>query len=265
MTAADSLISAWRNVASEKAPYILKGDEFPIKKLESKKRIHSFNNYEEFINNPEFGNIDSKGLHLNLVPVPYAGSLRDASIYILLLNPGFMPLDYYAESNSEEYRSRLWANLRQEVDDLEFPNLFLDPKFIWTGGGQYWTRKLNDIIKWISSEFSKSYTKALRCLSQDICFLQYLPYNSQYNGLSDKLLTEFRSSQLIRNFVREDLLPRAESGKASVVVTRKTKLWGLNKSDKIVVYKGSESRGASLSINSRGGQLIQNVTRKELI
>ena len=97
--------------------------------------INHFNDYELFIKNPDFGNLNPYGLHVNLIPIPYVDSIRNVSIFVLLLNPGFAPMDYYAESHSIEYRDRLIANLRQEVGDLEFPNFFLDPNFIYPGGG----------------------------------------------------------------------------------------------------------------------------------
>jgi hypothetical protein len=36
-------------------------------------------------------------LHLGLLPQPFFGDLRRASIYVLLLNPGLGPDDYYDE------------------------------------------------------------------------------------------------------------------------------------------------------------------------
>jgi hypothetical protein len=42
-----------------------------------------------------------KELHLSLLPAPYHGNIANARIIILLMNPGFVASDYYAEENKQ--------------------------------------------------------------------------------------------------------------------------------------------------------------------
>lgn len=72
-----------------------------------------------------------------------------------------------------------------------------------------------------------------------------------------KLLRRLPSRQMVLRFVHDALVPRAEGNQALIIVTRAVKAWGLQETDNIIVYRGSESRSASLSPKkSRGGRTI---------
>ena len=62
--------------------------------------------YEEYSRDNFIFDRDTR-LHLGLVPLPYGGDLRSAKVFVLMLNPGLGPSDYYAEQTSREWRDLL--------------------------------------------------------------------------------------------------------------------------------------------------------------
>jgi hypothetical protein len=210
--------------------------------------------FESFIAAPRF---DDCRMHLKLLPQPYAGDLLRAKIFILLLNPGLGYTDYWGESRMESFRGRLEANLRQELEGIEYPFLWLDPEFCWHGGFVWWEKKLRDVINVIASEqFKGSYIDALRDLSTKIASLELLPYHSFSFG-AHKLIEELPSVSVMREFVRERLALEAKSGKRILIVTRQQNAWGLTATEEnIIIYTGGHTRGASLGTNSKGGKAI---------
>ena len=106
--------------------------------------------------------------HPYLYPVPYCGDLKNAEIFILGLNPGLDDSDYHDELD-EDFESSLKGNLSQQFTDKDYPLFYLDPKFCWTGGGRYWTRKFSSIIElMITKKKATSYIDALQKLSKKI-------------------------------------------------------------------------------------------------
>jgi hypothetical protein len=69
-----------------------------------------------------------------LLPQPFIGDLRLASIYVLSLNPGLQPSDYYGEYAVPEYRNAFLANLKQQFHEKAPPFIFLDPHYSTTPG-----------------------------------------------------------------------------------------------------------------------------------
>jgi hypothetical protein len=252
-TSLSELIGLWRQVGFSKPPYILHGDEAL---LEDESRFYSYKTFQEFIGNRNFGLAKDNRFHLGLVPTPCAGNLRKASIYILALNPGFEPVDYYAESENPEFRRAKIRSLRQENDGDEFPFISLDPCFAWHSGASYWTGKFRDLINALRAKGKLDYTGALKILSQKIAILEHVPYHSRSYRLSQRVLEKMQSPKAIRHYVRDVLVPRAKAGDAVIIVTRKNSHWKLDRHRNIVVYAGTESRAAHLTLKSRGGKAI---------
>jgi hypothetical protein len=133
----NSFVEDWRACSFSKPPYIFPSDK-PI--IEASKRfVTVHDSFEAFIESPDFGEGGDKKLHLGLLPVPFRGNLEKASIFILLLNPGLNPTDYYAESNAEDFQAALLRNLRQENGNDDYPFTSLAPQFSWQT--KYWTQK----------------------------------------------------------------------------------------------------------------------------
>jgi hypothetical protein len=191
------------------------------------------------------------------LPVPYIGNLNQADILIFLLNPGFTYSDYWAESKMPGFRVRLERNLQQSFEETEFPFLYLDPEFCWHPGFIWWEKKLRDVITDIAKQyFNGKYRAALRDLSRRLACLELVPYHSASFG-DHALIEQLPSVQVVRQFVRDTLVPDANAHKRTLIVTRQVKVWGLPTNTKnTVVYEGGHTRGASLSVKSSGGDAI---------
>src|SRR5688500_11537382 len=113
-----NLIERWRECNLESPPYL-----FPDDRLENISRFSvTYNSFDEYANSIEFGASSAK-LHTGLLPLPYVGDLAEASIFILMLNPGLSPGDYSAEENSE-FRQAHITNLKQQNINEKYPFIF---------------------------------------------------------------------------------------------------------------------------------------------
>jgi hypothetical protein len=198
-------------------------------------------------------------LHAGLLPVPYSGNITDAQIYILALNPGFGPQDYYAESYDVAFKRERVRQLHQERLDTKFPLCDLNPKFCWTSGWKYWANRLNDIVSFLSHQKNIRWSEALQALSQRTACLEYVPYHSKNFRLPRSIVKKMRSPELMRAFVHNYVVPRAREDRAIIVVTRHVDVWDLPKHRNIVVYKGPQSRAAYLNMKSPGGRRIAHI------
>jgi hypothetical protein len=87
--------------------------------------------------------------------------------------------------------------------------------------------------------------------------LELLPYHSKNFG-AGSLLNKLTSVKLIQSYVQDILIPKAKHDQITIIVMRKADTWGIAKTKNIVVYGGSESRAAHLTLESRGGKAIAN-------
>jgi len=217
--------------------------------------------FPEFIKSCRFRKKESK-LHLSLTPVPYVGNIRKADIFILGLNPGVHPADYWAETldepHSRRFRERRAGALRQNFDRIEFPFLSLDPEFSWHSGFFYWEKKLREVIFLIAERWCEcSYLDALRSVANRLAVIELVPYHSEQFG-AHSFINKLPSIQTAKRFVHQAILPDARHGRKVIIVTRQARNWGLDKEDSeyVCVYDSTQARGASLSPNSPGGKAI---------
>lgn len=249
-----NLIKFWRDCPTDSKPLAHPQDLDAWKKTGSMLPEAIPQNFESFIADPKF---DDPRMHLNLLPQPYAGDLRKAEIFVLLLNPGLGYTDYWGESRMKSFRRRLENNLRQDLEGMEFPFLWLDPEFCWHGGFVWWEKKLRDVIREIAKErFNGSHIDAMRDLSKRIASLELLPYHSFSFG-AHKLIQQLPSVKVMQEFVGERLALEAKLQKKTLIVTRQQNAWSLPANEtNIIIYQGGHTRGASLSKNSQGGKAI---------
>jgi len=244
------LVDAWNEGFNEaKKPYVHSLDQIIIED-----EYYKHNSYDSFIEDKEFGNIDHK-FHLHLLPGPYSGNIEKAIVYILMLNPGFAPIDYYAQQHCKEFRSRVLGDINQNLDE-KYPFMNLDPQFAWTGGGQYWINKLNYVIQTVSAKSNLSYTESLSIVSKRVCTLEIVPYHSKNFRLPRKVFDEMGTSKLMFDFVHDFVLKKAKSDMACIIVTRGNNYWKLKDGSNVVVYDGPEARGAFLTDKTRGGKMM---------
>lgn len=250
-----ALISAWKTFKPEQPPYVLPGDEIL---LDEEHLCCRHAGWDGFVADPEFGVPGNSQLHLDLLPVPFVGNLKTASVFLLMLNPGFGPHDYFGEYKVPEYRAALLNNLHQTRSNSF---LFLDPQFSWHGGYDYWHTKLRNVIFTFANSVGISYGHARRFFQSNIAALELAPYHSVNFTVPGHVFNALRSVQLARAFVHEELLPRAKAGECLVVVTRAVKNWQLPAHKNVVAYTATEARSAHLSPKSRGGSAILKFLR----
>lgn len=253
----NELTTAWADWKAIKAPHILLGDE-PILASE-RSRTFTANDYTEWkdvYSQPDFGKPGDTKLQLGIIPHPFCGDIKNAEIYILMLNPGYGPHDYFAELEVLSYKEAALKNLRQEFEHRSYPFYLLNPEFAWTGGYAWWHKKLAFTIDEISKKNETDYANARKCLSQKIASIELVPYHSTsfYDpiGWAKKL----ESAKLARKFVNEYVVPKVQRNEAILIATRKVKEWNLPEHNNIIVYSSSEARSAHLSPASRGGRAI---------
>lgn len=250
---ANTLTRFWQEGNLSRKPYIHCED---VETLATRPSFPASRSFEEYLVGKSFGPKDN-WFDFSLYPVPYAGDLEKAKVVILGLNPGLTYSDYWAEFKVRSFRERLERNLDQNFKGIDFPFMFLDPQFCWNSGFQWWERKLRNIVIRIASKGRNgSYYDALRFLSKRLACIELIPYHSA--SFSDqKLIRELPSAKDARSFVQERLVPKAGSGKITIIVTRQQEGWGIEKNSKnICVYGSGQARGASLGEKTDGGEAI---------
>jgi hypothetical protein len=249
LSSSHPLLSAWRLFDPTKPPFILPGDEA----LLDEPSLWHVDQWRDYLSNLERGNpADATKLCLGLLPMPFIGNLRTASIFLLMLNPGARPHDFFGESDVKDYRAALLKTLKQErdVDGL------LDPHFAWHGRYGYWQGKLSKVFERRAAN-GRTYGAARRDVESRMAALELLPYHSTSYRMPDRMLAKLRSVRLIRSYVMEVLVPRAKAGNVLIIVGRAAKKWGeFPKSKNIVVYSGPAARSAHLTPDSAGGKAI---------
>lgn len=217
-------------------------------------------NFRQFVRNERFGNFADRAFHLSLLPVPYAGDIKNADIFILLLNPGFSFVDYYAEYESPDFRKRVLKNLKQQNQSQKFPFLYLDPQFCWHSGFSWWEGKFRDVGRTLARQrYNGSYLSALEELSKRVAAIELVPYHSISFAAHKLVKQHLPSSVAARSFVKTHLIPRATAGEITIVVTRRVADWGFSAANKhrgVICYRGGLTRGASLGPSTPGGRAI---------
>lgn len=246
------LIKAWRDWAAAGATGVLPGDEVL---LQNPKWTCHLKSWQEFVASDEWI-AGSKRLHLGLSPVPYIGSLERARIYLLLLNPGMTPLDYFGEFEAPACKEIALDCLVQNEANAERGFDRLAPEGSWRGGFRYWHGKLAKVVDEFADATSMPFVDALAFTRRQLAAIELVPYHSAAFGLPKHITQRLRSVQLAQAYVRDVVIPKAERGEATVIVTRKVQLWNIPPSERVIVYSGGESRGAHLGPKTRGGKAI---------
>jgi len=252
------LLDRWANWNPTSAPFIFDGDIEVLGAARSRSSTVVLPDWASAHRAPDFGAPNDSRLHLGLLPMPFMGDLRRAAIYVLLLNPSAGPNSYYGEHQVPEYRAALLANLKQQQQQPDgiSPFLFLDPRFAWDGGFDWWHGKLAKVIAQLARSWDVSFAEARARLASQLACIELVPYHSPQFSDAGGWIDGLASVRLARSFVHEYVVPRARRGDALVIVTRQAAAWGLRESDRVVVYRGHEARAAHLSPGSRGGRAI---------
>jgi len=255
-----NLIREWANWRARRAPFVLKSDEAVLLSERNARRIVKIRSWQQAHRGEDFCAPKDSRLHLGLLPQPFLGDLRSASIYILGLNPGVGPGDYYAEYEVAKFRGALLANLKQKFRRGSLPFLFLDPQYAWHGGFAWWHGKLAKVISYLAEEtWQDSFAEARACLAGKLASIELVPYHS---SKSPGGWIRLESVSLALAFVHNSVVPRVRSGNAIAIAIRQAKIWKLPEETGFVSYTRQEARAASLSPNTRGGRAILRHLRK---
>ena len=247
--ALDDLIQGWRGCDFSKPPFWFLGDRDA---LATDTEVRIATSWQELTGR----GVGQKALHMGLLPVPYAGNLSSASIFILMMNPGQSDGDYDAEYGSSTYRDTHIRNLRQEGNE-EYPLHFLNPAFDFTPPHRFWWgKKLRSLTKDLAARASCSEEAMRKLLSHRVASLELVPYHARKPDYDHA--RHLRSSAAMRRYVHESLQPRAEAGEVLLIAVRGVGAggWKLSESRNVVVYHGHEPQLALLSPGSRGGKAI---------
>src|SRR3989344_8418965 len=224
------LVEFWKSISAD-SPYVHPDDFQAIEQ-----RLKKYVSYEKYIKAYGNSQVTDTDLHAGLLPVPYVGDIHNAKIYILMLNPGFSHDDYIAEKN-QDFKKALRKNILQKNS---YPFFYLDPRFLWTGGGRYWERRFREYAKKLVSQSKKpiSYGEALKIISEKVVCLELSPYHSRKNGLGKNILENMKSTKKIVEFAQNYVLEKARAGQAGIIVARGNPYWQLQKGKNVVVYRG---------------------------
>lgn len=256
-----NLLCEWRKWDPDNFPHVLHVDADVLECDSWKPGVVKYGSWEKATGAADFCKSGDRRLHLGLIPVPFMGDMLNASIYILMINPGLGPADYF-EYEVPSFQQALRANLRQEHRPGGIPFVFLDPQFAWHGGFRYWDQKLKGVIEELAASKCTSLADARTTLGRKLAVIQLVPYHSAVFGLSPKALKQLPSVRLAQDFVRQTVSERVRAQKAIVIVLRQVKTWNPylppkpEEKDRVIRYKPAEAIGASLGPNSRGGRAI---------
>lgn len=252
------LLREWAKWKPGSPPFVLESDRAVLNSGRSSRLVVTFRNWSEAHRAPDFCAPKDPRLHLGLLPQPFFGNLRRASIYVLLLNPGMGAHDYYGEYEVAKYRRALLANLKQRFGPGSASFLFLDPQYSWHGGFTWWHGKLSGVIETLANTWSVPFGIARAHLARELASIELVPYHSSSFRDGGGWIRRLHSVALAGAFVHDVVLPRVRQGKAIVIVTRQAKVWNLPKHSRIVRYSGQQARAAHLSPDSPGGKAILN-------
>ena len=163
----------------------------------------------------------------NLIPVPFAGDVLNAKLYILTLNPGFTPGVYIDEHEDTKYIELAKQNLRLELKT--FKSLHEDAKN--TEGYKYWSKKgsIPNIVEEVSRLSNTEYDESFKFTKDNLAVIESVAYHStQFAQIKnkDKLLS-MSSSQLNKKFVHDYVMKRVRKNEAMVFVWRGADFWDL--------------------------------------
>jgi len=131
------------------------------------------------------------GLRFDAFPEPYGGNIDTASVFCLLLNPGFEEADITANFANPYWVHEVRANIEHKS---EFPFLYLSPELRETGGYKWWTTKLGPLLK---ADVTTGQ------LARGIMMVQFMPYHSvTYVHNKQYLPTQLYQFQIVRNAMK---------------------------------------------------------------
>ena len=255
------LLSEWSkatgqwNLGSDN--YVLGADANFLKSL-SPVSYHSFDEVMQALDSNGSTPGANRRPHIGLLPIPFMGDLLNASIYVLMTNPGLDESDY-RECEEPDFKRALVANLKQESLTGTVPFTYLDLQFDWHAGHHYWNRKFKGIIQALAKSRAVSYAEARSVIGNKIAVIELFPYHS-VGSPSDSTLKKCPSVSLVKEFVGDTVVERVRAKRATVIVVRRVKIWNQclpeNLTEEQGVIRLPNPRSFSFKPTNPGGQAI---------
>ena len=166
-------------------------------------------------------------IHDEVLPYPFTGNIKKASVILLATNPGFVEKEkdtlYSCESFHQEVRDNLMFNSEKFLNEDEKRREYSD----------YWhkrTRKLSEDVGDINK------------VLHGIALLQFFPYHSKrFRKISRKYFDNKEDSYLITQKFNFYLLEQAIENKKLIIITRGKRYW-YEAVKKLSSYKKEEKR-----------------------
>lgn len=227
----EQFIKFWRKFEHTTRPYIHRDDEAGMEMLEQRGLLDkTTRNVDAYVRRGLLGSKPNTTMHLNLMPVPYAGNIRTSKIVLLFSNPSLSCADYFYEAKQDTpYWNAHLATIRQTLGRRAYPFMSLDPQFCWHSGFDYWEKRLRWIVQQLlaaeeTSSPAYTYTDALREVSSNVAVIQLMPYRSRkFPGPAVRL----PSCQAAREFV--DRI--SKEGDRLILPIRRARDWRLKRDE----------------------------------
>lgn len=178
-------------------------------------------------------------IHENLFPQPFAGSLENASIFILYGNPGFSISDYQDDHHNPAFAEVCEENLRGSLGSL----VWLHPHAEKSGAGRYWRSRFRKLGEAISVKTKESHEASLRRIAKSVTLIEAGAYHSRRSP--GDWIFQLPSSKAAKTFVRSILVPKAKSGKCLLFAWRRASFWvGETNISKILIRQPKQAQGS---------------------
>ena len=224
------------NQNGDSQDYFLSGDEQALKK------------YNATCKN------DSLKIVTQLVPQPLCGNLLKGDIFLCSLNPGYQEEDLYLEGVKKSQFN--YPDYKQSIINLLCQNGAIDNSMFFISeepaegiykenspGSKYWRKKLNqankekslvhNLVKELQDRGHNTNESAVfQMLADRIVTLELFPYHSDKfdRSLLNASQYSFKSVNMMKSFVHDDLIPKAEERDVLVVFLRSFKAWDVKES-----------------------------------
>ncbi len=143
-------------------------------------------------------------LVFDVLPDPYFGDPTLANVFLLALNPGFLPIDRDVHMKDTFFIEQNKLNL---IHSSIHPWYFFEERLHYTGGYKWWSRILAPLFRDCDGE---------RIMNKLMC-VEYLPYHSiKYKHLPQLLPSQEYSLELVRQAMKANKL---------IIIMRSKKLW----------------------------------------
>jgi hypothetical protein len=162
---------------------------------------------------------DDYSYQLDLLPLPYIGSLDDARVYILMLNPAW--------SESTARHERVCKGLIIDTLCQREQSFFPITQKCYLS--RYWTNIWKPVIEEVGPQF----------LADRVCLLNLVPFRSKHYKHYKPLMNE-APVMIMKQFARE--LPNDRL----IIVARRKHDWAIDEAPNVITFQGTESRGIHL-------------------